>query len=186
MEEDFLRARDDVSDALNFLLAARELRECHGVQIEEVGGTALAGRSACGCSGIDRATYRDKTQGQGFCRTRLPQKVEHSRGWGVSHDVGFKDKPRRCISQAVKRQLVKLPVAANTPIAVTAATAASQQASARYQAGLGTIVEVADAQRLLTQAEIDDALARLSVWRALLLIASASGNIQPFLADATR
>jgi outer membrane protein TolC len=75
-------------------------------------------------------------------------------------------------------------VAANTPIAVSAATTANQQANARYQAGLGTIVEVADAQRLLTQAEIDDALARLGVWRALLSMAAASGDIQPFLTSA--
>jgi outer membrane protein TolC len=62
---------------------------------------------------------------------------------------------------------------------------ASQQANARYQAGLGTIVEVADTQRLLTQSEIDDALARLGVWRALLATAAAGGNVQPFLANAT-
>jgi outer membrane protein TolC len=76
-------------------------------------------------------------------------------------------------------------VAANTPVQVSAATAANQQASARYQAGLGTIVELADAQRLLTQAEIDDALARLGVWRALLGVAAAGGDIQPFLASAS-
>ena len=52
-----------------------------------------------------------------------------------------------------------------------------QQATARYQAGLGDIDEVAEAQRLLTQAEIDDALARLSVWRGLLGIATAAGDL---------
>jgi len=77
-------------------------------------------------------------------------------------------------------------IAANTPVAVASATTANQQASARYQAGLGTIVEVADAQRLLSQAEIDDALARLSVWRAKLSVAASVGDIQPFLAEATR
>lgn len=77
-------------------------------------------------------------------------------------------------------------VAANTPVQVSAATAANQQAAARYQAGLGTIVEVADAQRLLTQAEIDDALARLGVWRALLNVAATAGDIQPFLASASQ
>jgi outer membrane protein len=77
-------------------------------------------------------------------------------------------------------------VAANTPVQVASATAASQQASARYQAGLGTIVEAADAQRLLTQAEIDDALARLGVWRALLGVAAAAGDIQPFLVEASQ
>ena len=65
-------------------------------------------------------------------------------------------------------------------------TVANQQANARYQAGLGTIVEVADAQRLLTQAQIDDALARLGVWRALLGVAAADGDIQPFLAEASQ
>jgi outer membrane protein TolC len=76
-------------------------------------------------------------------------------------------------------------VAANTPVAVAAAMTANQQATARYQAGLGTVVEVADAQRLQTQAEIDDALARLGVWRALLSMAATSGDIQPFLASTT-
>jgi outer membrane protein len=42
-------------------------------------------------------------------------------------------------------------------------------------------VEVAEAQRLRTQAEIDDALARLSVWRALLTVAEAQGDIGGFL-----
>ena len=75
-------------------------------------------------------------------------------------------------------------VAANTPVQVTAAQAALQQATARYEAELGTIDQVADAQRLLTQAEIDDALARLSVWRGLLAVAAAAGDIQPFLVEA--
>ncbi len=74
-------------------------------------------------------------------------------------------------------------IAANTPVVVSAAMTANQQASARYQAGIGTIVEVADSQRLLTQAEIDDALARLNVWRAMLSAAAAGGDITGFLAD---
>jgi outer membrane protein TolC len=77
-------------------------------------------------------------------------------------------------------------IAANTPVQVSAARATVQQATARYQAGLGNIDEVAEAQRLLTQAEIDDVLARLSVWRGLLGIATAAGDIQPFVAEASR
>jgi hypothetical protein len=46
--------------------------------------------------------------------------------------------------------------------------------------------EVAEAQRLLTHAEIDDALARLGIWRGLLAVATAAGDIQPFLAEASR
>jgi outer membrane protein TolC len=77
-------------------------------------------------------------------------------------------------------------VAANIPSQVTAAHTAVQQATARYQAGLGNVTEVADAQRLLTQSEIDHALARLGVWRALLHLAAAAGDIEPFLAEAGR
>lgn len=77
-------------------------------------------------------------------------------------------------------------IAANTPVQVSAARNAVQQATARYRAGLGNIDELAEAQRLLTQAEIDDVLARLSVWRGLLGIAAAAGDIQPFVVEASR
>lgn len=72
-------------------------------------------------------------------------------------------------------------VADNTPIQLQAARDSESQARARYQAGLGTIVEVAEAQSLLVQAEIDDALARLEVWRDLAAVAAAHGNLQPFM-----
>lgn len=74
-------------------------------------------------------------------------------------------------------------VAANTPVQTAAARAAARQATARYEAGLGNIDAVAEAQRLVTQAEIDDGLARLGVWRGLLAVAAAAGDIRPFLAE---
>jgi outer membrane protein TolC len=77
-------------------------------------------------------------------------------------------------------------IAANTPVQLAAARRATEQADARYQAGLSNIDELAEAQRLLTQAEIDDALARLNVWRGLLGIATAAGDIQPFVAEASQ
>jgi outer membrane protein len=77
-------------------------------------------------------------------------------------------------------------VAEDTPIQLDAARMAEQQATARYNSGLGNIVEVAEAQRLLTQAEIDDSLARLAVWRAMLSIAAAQGDLEPFLRLAAK
>jgi len=77
-------------------------------------------------------------------------------------------------------------VSENTPIQVSAARTAMQQAGARYQAGLGTVDQVAEAQRLLTQAEIDDALSHLSVWRALLGLATAAGDLQPLILEASK
>ena len=72
-------------------------------------------------------------------------------------------------------------VAQNTPIQLAAARVLEQQATARYKAGLATIVEVAEAERLLVQAEIDDSLAGVSVWRALLAVRAAQGDLTPYL-----
>ena len=77
-------------------------------------------------------------------------------------------------------------IAQYTPVQLEAAQAAHLQAEARYKSGLGNIVEVADAQRLLTQAEIDDSLARLGVWRAMLAVAAARGDLEPFLKIAVK
>jgi outer membrane protein len=72
-------------------------------------------------------------------------------------------------------------VAANTPVQLAAARQSEAQATARYQAGLASIVEVADAQSLLAQAEVQDQLARIDVWRALLAQAAAQGTLEGFL-----
>jgi outer membrane protein TolC len=77
-------------------------------------------------------------------------------------------------------------IAANTPVERAAATAGESQARARYQNGLASITEVAEAQRLLAQAEADDAVARLGVWRALLAAAQAGGDLAPFLDQTKR
>jgi len=87
-------------------------------------------------------------------------------------------------TQEVKaRALVKAAteIARNTPAERQAATASESQARARYQTGLASITEVAEAQHLLAQAEADDAVARLGVWRALLATAQAHGDLTPFL-----
>ena len=72
-------------------------------------------------------------------------------------------------------------VAENTPLELDAARTTETQERARYQAGLATLVDVADSQSLLVQAEIDDALARLAVWQNLASVAAAQGDLGPFL-----
>ncbi len=76
-------------------------------------------------------------------------------------------------------------VATNMPVQLAAAQQSESQARARYQAGLASIVEVADAQSLLAQAEVQDQIARLDVWRALLAQAAASGTLAPFTSMVT-
>ena len=72
-------------------------------------------------------------------------------------------------------------IAENTPVQLQAARTLEEQARARYQAGLTTVVEVAEAQRLLTEAEIEDGLARLGIWHALFAQAAAEGDLTPVL-----
>lgn len=72
-------------------------------------------------------------------------------------------------------------LAQNTPQQLQAAQETELRVRKRYEAELGTVTEVAEAQRLLAQAEVENALARLSVWRALLVEAKAKGNLKPFL-----
>jgi len=90
------------------------------------------------------------------------------------------------LEQAKARLQGARRVAQSTPAELDAARAAQQQAAARYKSGLGSIVEIADADRLLTQADIDNSLANLSVWRALLGVAAAHGDLQPFLQLASK
>jgi len=77
-------------------------------------------------------------------------------------------------------------IAEHTPLQLAAARDLERQASARYQAGLATAVETAEAQRLLTQSEIDNALAGLGVWRALLAVEAAGGDLTPLLERTRR
>lgn len=85
--------------------------------------------------------------------------------------------------EARARALMKAAadIARNTPLELRAATDAESRARARYESGLTSITEVADAQRLLAQAEADAALARLGLWRALLAAAQVRGDLTPFL-----
>jgi outer membrane protein TolC len=75
-------------------------------------------------------------------------------------------------------------IAANNEIQVKAAAETLTRAKVRYEYGLTTIVEVADAQRLVAQAEIESSVAKLAVWRAMLAGAKLQGDLKPFLQQA--
>lgn len=72
-------------------------------------------------------------------------------------------------------------VADQAPLLVRAAKDAYDQSLARYRAGLSQVVDVADAQRVLAQAEIDDALASLAVWQAWFSAAVLAPSAEDFL-----
>jgi outer membrane protein len=101
--------------------------------------------------------------------------AEHARYDQAIDDVSIAVEQARATLEGARR------VAANTPIELTAARASEQQQQARYRSGLATVVDVSTAEGVLAQAEGDDAIARLSVWRAKLGIAAAQGDLAPFL-----
>ena len=77
-----------------------------------------------------------------------------------------------------------LRIARETPNQLRAAQEAERLTNERYKYGLATVAEVADAQRLLAQAEIENSVAQLNVWRALLFAARLQGDLKPFLQRA--
>ena len=84
--------------------------------------------------------------------------------------------------QAARDQLKNAElVAQETPTELAAARQSETQSRARYDSSLATLVEVADAESLLVQAEMDDAIARLNVWHGLFGVAYAQGDLQEFL-----
>lgn len=112
----------------------------------------------------------------------------------ATHHVEREQARKDAVMQELRGEVVRAriaveaatKIAANTPIELDAARTLETQAKARYNAKLTTVVEVADAQRLLRQAEVDNALARLGVWRALFAQAAAQGNMDELLTAASR
>lgn len=77
-------------------------------------------------------------------------------------------------------------VAANTPYFVEAAKETEMRSKERYKVGLNTVVDVAEAERLLAKAQVDNAVAQVGVWRGELALAGARGDLNPFVNLVTR
>ena len=122
---------------------------------------------------------------QGPVRARQAEQAAHVRTEESRHKLIVNEletrRNRALAALTAARELAQL-----TPTQLESARTAHTQAQARYRAGLATLVEAADAQRTLAQAEIEDGLAKLNVWRALLALRAAEGDLAPFLAKAAR
>jgi outer membrane protein len=93
---------------------------------------------------------------------------------------------REQFDQSIAELRATETIAENTPVQMQAAQTDLDQATARYKAGLTAIDDVAQAQRLLVQADMDNSIARLNVWRAFLKLQYIRGDLQPFLQEAKR
>jgi hypothetical protein len=72
-------------------------------------------------------------------------------------------------------------VANETPLLVEAARVREIKVQKRYTTGLTNMVELADAEKAIAQAEVEDALAQVDVWRSILSLAYVQGDLRPFM-----
>lgn len=116
---------------------------------------------------------------------RAAAQASLTRAAKASEDLTIRDLHEQ-FEQAVAELRATETIAQNTPVQLQAAQVSFDQSSARYKAGLVPIDDVAQAQRLLVQAGIDNSIARLNVWRAFLKLQYIRGDLQPFLQEANR
>jgi outer membrane protein TolC len=107
-------------------------------------------------------------------RTRAEQQRQEQ----LKQDLAAQQDRALAQFQGTRRVIEKIPAQ------LEAARQAELQSTARYRAGLGTIAEVAEAQRLVAQGEIEQSLAHLAIWRAMLAVSAAQGDLEPFLKAA--
>lgn len=113
-------------------------------------------------------------------RARKQIETANERGARAQYDQTI----QQLIGQAQRARAsleTSIDIAKNAEIALSAAQQTNRQAEARYKSGLATLVELADAQQLLVNAESEQAVAKLSVWRALLATGFAAGDLTSFL-----
>ncbi len=120
-------------------------------------------------------------------RLRQEKKVQMERIYQQQQDYNLVLQNLRTEDiQSRARVQAALALAENMPIQVHAAEVASRQAEARYKTGLGSVAQVAQATETLAQSRVQEAIAKVGVWRALLFVASVHGDLKPLLQEADR
>jgi outer membrane protein TolC len=89
-------------------------------------------------------------------------------------------------NQSRARVNAALELAANMPILTESARVAASQAEARYSTGLGSVAQVAEANQVLANARVQESVAKIAVWRAMLGVAAVHGDLKPFISEADR
>lgn len=72
-------------------------------------------------------------------------------------------------------------VAEQTPILVKAAQVREIKVLKRYGTGLTNVVALADAEKKLAEAKVENAIAQIDVWHSILALAYAQGDLNPFM-----
>lgn len=156
-------------------------------------GVLAAGSFAGGASGLAPTTAGNWGAGLGvdfsFTRWRTTAQQQTAARAQLEQETARRQQVASSLDAAGKRAAADLAaaraVAAQAPIELEAATASEAQARVRYQSGLAGVVDLANAEQLLAQAQSDEALSRLQVWRGLLETAFAAGDLQPLVRAAS-
>ncbi len=151
-------------------------------------GTGLTGNFPGGTTGLSPDTFNWAVGAQmtfsafDFFGLHQQKKIQDAK---IEAERARYDLSLSNVSTAVEQARAMLAgahrIAANTPAELAAAQASETQQQIRYRSGLATVVDVTTAEGVLAQAEADDAIARLGIWRAELGVAAAQGNLEPFL-----
>lgn len=72
-------------------------------------------------------------------------------------------------------------VASETPKLVEAAQVRETMVFKRYSTGLTNMVSLAEAEKALVEAQVEDAMAQVEVWRSILALAYIQGDLRPFM-----
>jgi len=87
---------------------------------------------------------------------------------------------KKQIATAVQQYRQDLKIAAKSPVLLKSATDVYEGLKLSYATGLIDYTRLADAQYGLLKAEVNDANMRLQLWRSLLAVAVAKGNLNLF------
>jgi outer membrane protein len=116
--------------------------------------------------------YPIKAKVRGLRETEAAQRANYDL---AIQQITQKDARARVLLDKAKR------LAEETPVLVKAARDNELKASERYRVGLSNVLEVAEAQRILQNALVQDSVAQVRIWRALLATAYAHGDLKPFI-----
>jgi outer membrane protein TolC len=150
-------------------------------------------------SGIDATGHVDKSQGLGLSRTNAGVGVQLSFPVLQYSKVKIKKQQSQSLLQADEARLSQarldiskqietavmqyqqdVKIANKSPELLRSATAVYEGLKLSYEAGLVDFTRLTNSQYELQKAEINDANIRLQLWRSLLAIAVAKGNLNLF------
>lgn len=103
----------------------------------------------------------------------------------VQKDNALLDEARLNLNSQLENANVQLSLAIEqakeAPIQLSAASTGFNQSKARYESGLGTLLELSQNLYVLARAEADYSITYNNTWRSLLSIAASTGDMNLFL-----